>query len=64
MPPASRLWVGGELNLHQRVPFPASGRLERYNVSAVDGDQVIADEFEFRNILSRQNERNGERFAC
>ena len=60
VPPASRLWVGGELTLHQRVPFPPSGRLERYNVSVLDADQVIADEFEFRNILSRQNERNGE----
>ena len=60
VPPASRLWVGGELRLHQRVPFPASGRLEPYNVSALDVDQVIADEFEFRNILSQQNERNGK----
>ena len=58
--PASRLWVGGELSLHQRVPFPASGRLERFNVSVLNADQITADEFEFSNILGRYNERDGE----
>lgn len=58
--PGSRLWVGGELSLHQRVPFPASGRLERFNVSVLNADRITADEFEFSNILSRYNERDGE----
>ena len=59
MAPASRLWIGGELTLYQRVAFPASGRLERFNVSVLNVDQIAAEEFEFRKILSRYNERDG-----
>lgn len=58
--PASRLWVGGELSLHQRVPFPAAGRLNTYNISVLNTSNVFAEEYEFRNILSRYNQRNGQ----
>ena len=58
--PASRLWVGGALGLSQRVPLPASGRVERYNTSLFDIGGQTVENFEIRNILSSYNERNGK----
>ena len=43
----------------QRVPFPASGRVERFNTSLVNTSGISTEDFELRNILSNYNRRNG-----
>lgn len=59
--PSTRLWVGGALGMTQRVPFPARGRVERFNTSLLDVGGLVVEDFEIRNILSAYNKRNGER---
>ena len=58
--PATKLWVGGSLELRQRVPLPATGRVEQYNTSLFNANSSFAADYEISTILSRYNARNGE----
>lgn len=57
--PAYRVWIGGELGLVQRVPFPARERVSQYNTSLFNSGGQVAEDFQLRNILSQYNRRNG-----
>lgn len=58
--PVTRLWVGGGVELRQRVPLPATGRVEQYNTSLFNASSSFAADYDISNILSRYNARNGE----
>lgn len=62
--PATRLWVGGVVELRQRVPLPATGRVEQYNTSLFNASSSFAADYDIPTIISRYNERNGEVFGC
>ena len=57
--PASSLWLGGELELKQSVPLPASGVVSDYNVSPVNNSG--SEGFGIIDVLRSYNERDGER---
>jgi hypothetical protein len=44
----------------QRVPFPAAGRVTRFNSSLLDTGGLVVEDFEIRHILSAYTRRNGE----
>ncbi len=56
--PASGVWLGGELELTQNAPLPASGTVNQYNESPVNSSGT--ESVDIADILSRYNERNGE----
>ena len=58
--PATRLWVGGTVEVKQRVPLPATGRVEQYNTSLFNASSSFAADYDIPTIISRYNERNGE----
>jgi len=58
--PVTRLWVGGGVELRQRVPLPATGRAEQYNTSLFNASSSFATDYDISTILSRYNARNGE----
>ena len=58
--PATRLWVGGVVELRQRVPLPATGRVEQYNTSLFNASSSFAADYDIPTIISRYSERNGE----
>ncbi len=58
--PASGVWLGGELELTQIAPLPASGTVDQYNESPVNSSGT--EGVDIADILSRYNERNGEFF--
>ena len=58
--PAARLWVGGTVEVRQRVPLPATGRVEQYNTSLFNASSSFAADYDIPTIISRYNERNGE----
>ena len=58
--PADRLWIGGELELIQSEPFPASGLVDQYNTSPINFSSTTVDDYDASTILSRYNERNGK----
>ena len=58
--PATRLWVGGAVEVRQRVPLPATGRVEQYNTSLFNTSSSFAADYDIPTIISRYNERNGE----
>ena len=58
--PSDRLWIVGDMSLHQGQPLPAAGRVTRYNSSLINDSSLQAEEYLFTNILAKYRERNCE----
>ena len=48
------------MEVRQRVPLPATGRVEQYNTSLFNASSSFAADYDIPTIISRYNERNGE----
>ena len=47
--------------MDQRIPFPASGRVDRYDTPLFNTGSQVVEDFELKHILSDYIERNGEK---
>ena len=58
----SEVWIGGELQLHQQAPLPASGRYDKYNELPLNNmsNESLGDH-QLSSILSSYAERDRER---
>ncbi|XP_072291101.1 transmembrane protein 231 [Eucyclogobius newberryi] len=56
--PGARLFISGDLQLHQRTPLPHRGLYNVYNVSVIDGSSPFANDYELEDIIRKYQKRN------
>ncbi|XP_060131982.1 transmembrane protein 231 isoform X1 [Zootoca vivipara] len=56
--PGSKVFVSGDLKLHQRQPLSHTGLDSRYNVSVINGTSPFARDYDLLNIVASYQERN------
>uniref|UniRef100_A0ABM5EV29 Transmembrane protein 231 n=1 Tax=Pogona vitticeps TaxID=103695 RepID=A0ABM5EV29_9SAUR len=56
--PGSRVFVSGDLKLHQRQPLSHAGLDNRYNLSVINGTSPFAQDYDLVNIVAAYQERN------
>uniref|UniRef100_A0A8D2LGQ8 Transmembrane protein 231 n=1 Tax=Varanus komodoensis TaxID=61221 RepID=A0A8D2LGQ8_VARKO len=56
--PGIRVFVNGDLKLHQRQPLSHVGLDSRYNVSVINGTSPFVQDYDLINIVAAYQERN------
>ncbi|XP_062997287.1 transmembrane protein 231 [Elgaria multicarinata webbii] len=56
--PGTRVFVSGDLKLHQRQPLSHAGLDSRYNVSVINGTSPFAQDYDLIHIVAAYQERN------
>ncbi|XP_029379254.1 transmembrane protein 231 [Echeneis naucrates] len=63
--PGAKLFISGDLRLHQKTPLPHQGLYNIYNVSVIDGSSPFASAYDLDNIIrSYQNRNLTTVFSC